>query len=445
MSPTYCNVQRYPTCSYHITQNNAIYNGIHQKNIIDKMPFLLQRPSLPSLYERNITTINKLESANFGKIWMEGFKKRLTQFQFNNSSTLVGFSTQVRIKQACQSREEQRSYNKSQDVEEQSKGRRLFEPNGGRVQLVNCHYLTSDKEKRLSHEINQQAAKVNSENKKFIQQDAAKHDCMDGVVVYIVAILTTDASEALWGATLEILEPKREIKLLETQTFQLRLTQSDQRETAAIYLALCRLEKDLKNFKIITLRIQSNNSTAVSNLNRGTLIYGNDIHCISRPKEIQPGGKRVLRTIDKWILINQVGAAIRKVEDSAIQSRIDGHWNKMISNQIGEMRFLSDIDQSFQYKDVVVNQIPVGKCTDVLVPGGRMRELKRHLPPGDLLVALISGIKKKSSMKQLDKEDQVMMQSKILSKVGTLFGEDIDRKQDNLVRIGKVQEEHGEV
>ncbi|KAA6396719.1 MAG: hypothetical protein EZS28_007756 [Streblomastix strix] len=83
------------------------------------------------------------------------------------------------------------------------------------------------------------------------------------------AILTIDASEVLWGATLEILEPKREIKLSETWTSKWKLISSNQRETAAIYLALCRLEKDLKKFKITSLRIQSDKSTAVFNLNRG--------------------------------------------------------------------------------------------------------------------------------------------------------------------------------
>ncbi|KAA6395825.1 MAG: putative Transposon Ty3-I Gag-Pol polyprotein [Streblomastix strix] len=83
------------------------------------------------------------------------------------------------------------------------------------------------------------------------------------------AILTTDVSEDLWGATLEILELKREIKLSETWTSKWKLTSSNQRETVAIYLALCRSEKDHKNFKITNLRIQSDNSAAVFNLNHG--------------------------------------------------------------------------------------------------------------------------------------------------------------------------------
>ncbi|KAA6386865.1 MAG: hypothetical protein EZS28_017609 [Streblomastix strix] len=85
------------------------------------------------------------------------------------------------------------------------------------------------------------------------------------------------------------------------------------------------------------------------------------------------------------------------------------------------------------FHSAIANQVLVGKCADILVQDWRMMKKQRLHPPGDLLVAKIKGIKEKnSSMKQQDKELQVLIPSKILSKVGMQFREDIDREQDNL-------------
>jgi hypothetical protein len=39
------------------------------------------------------------------------------------------------------------------------------------------------------------------------------------------------------------------------------------------------------------------------------------------------------------------------------------------------------------FQKMMVKMVILGKCEDVLVPGGRMRKQRKHLPPGDLVIA----------------------------------------------------------
>jgi hypothetical protein len=46
----------------------------------------------------------------------------------------------------------------------------------------------------------------------------------------------------------------------------------------------------------------------------------------------------------------------------------------------------------------MIKSINLGKSSDVLEVGGRMRKQKRHLPPGDVLIAHIKGKEEKNSL-----------------------------------------------
>ncbi|KAA6390401.1 MAG: hypothetical protein EZS28_014074 [Streblomastix strix] len=201
------------------------------KNITDQMPFILRRLSLLSLSERDIYAINKLDSTNSVKIWMY-----LCWF-LDTSMNQTSMTKQGRAEKRLQINRRRRSIEKKNKVRIKWWANLIGKLTFLRLQIKNGGLY------------------MRQMNKQQKQQSEA--------------ILTNYASEALLGAILEILEPKREIKLSETSISKWNLTSSNQREKAALYLALYIFEKDLKNFKITSLRIQSDNSTAVFNLNLG--------------------------------------------------------------------------------------------------------------------------------------------------------------------------------
>ncbi|KAA6396060.1 MAG: hypothetical protein EZS28_008411 [Streblomastix strix] len=81
-------------------------------------------------------------------------------------------------------------------------------------------------------------------------------------------VLTTDATVEQWNVTLITINTGREIQQSETWSPRWRQASSNQQETAAIYLALYRMEKEFICCKISNLRIQSDNSSAMFKLNR---------------------------------------------------------------------------------------------------------------------------------------------------------------------------------
>ncbi|KAA6360878.1 MAG: hypothetical protein EZS28_043595 [Streblomastix strix] len=86
----------------------------------------------------------------------------------------------------------------------------------------------------------------------------------------VEAILRTDASEDGWGTELEILKTGMKIKESgKWKRLNWRLSSSNQRETAAILQGIQKLEKYSDIGKISSMRIETDNSVAAFNLQRG--------------------------------------------------------------------------------------------------------------------------------------------------------------------------------
>ncbi|KAA6382993.1 MAG: hypothetical protein EZS28_021477 [Streblomastix strix] len=83
------------------------------------------------------------------------------------------------------------------------------------------------------------------------------------------ACLTTDASTQGWGASLLINSTQQEILFHGNWTDKWRLTSSNQRETAAVLIGLRCSQQYLLQNNIRALRIQTDSSTTVYNINRG--------------------------------------------------------------------------------------------------------------------------------------------------------------------------------
>jgi hypothetical protein len=79
------------------------------------------------------------------------------------------------------------------------------------------------------------------------------------------ATLTTDASRLHWGATLRL---QHQTLILHGHFSQLTLTSSNQRETAAVLLALQQTRETLRENQVTCLRLESDNMVTVSNLRR---------------------------------------------------------------------------------------------------------------------------------------------------------------------------------
>ncbi|KAA6392964.1 MAG: hypothetical protein EZS28_011511 [Streblomastix strix] len=84
------------------------------------------------------------------------------------------------------------------------------------------------------------------------------------------AILATDASKTNWGATLKMSHPDLEILFHGKQSNNWHLTSSNQREAAGILCAIRRSETYLGETQIRSLKIETYNSSAAFNINKGS-------------------------------------------------------------------------------------------------------------------------------------------------------------------------------
>ncbi|KAA6373649.1 MAG: putative Pol polyprotein, partial [Streblomastix strix] len=82
-------------------------------------------------------------------------------------------------------------------------------------------------------------------------------------------VLTTDSSKEQWGGTIKILSTGEEIKLAGTWTKDWILKSSNQRETAAVLLGMQEISQRFSVGQLKSIRIQSDNSTAIFDINRG--------------------------------------------------------------------------------------------------------------------------------------------------------------------------------
>ncbi|KAA6364433.1 MAG: hypothetical protein EZS28_040041, partial [Streblomastix strix] len=84
--------------------------------------------------------------------------------------------------------------------------------------------------------------------------------------------------------------------------------------------------------------------------------------------------------------------------------------------------------------------ITQGENADVLVLGGKMRKLKKHVPLERMMAVLLEITEEKNySDGFLIKEALSAPQSKTLSTVATKFGEDIVKDQGNLMNFGSIK------
>ncbi|KAA6312012.1 MAG: hypothetical protein EZS28_056002, partial [Streblomastix strix] len=84
------------------------------------------------------------------------------------------------------------------------------------------------------------------------------------------AILATDASKTNWGVTLKMSHPDLEILFHGKWSSNWHLTSSNQREAAGILCAFRRSETYLRERQIKSLKIETDNSSAAYNINRGS-------------------------------------------------------------------------------------------------------------------------------------------------------------------------------
>ncbi|KAA6397704.1 MAG: putative Transposon Ty3-I Gag-Pol polyprotein, partial [Streblomastix strix] len=83
------------------------------------------------------------------------------------------------------------------------------------------------------------------------------------------ATLTTDASLHSWGACLKLMNPVEEVWFQGSWSSRWNLNSSNQREAAAILCALRRSEPYFKERQTKSLKIETDNSSAAFNINRG--------------------------------------------------------------------------------------------------------------------------------------------------------------------------------
>ncbi|KAA6384224.1 MAG: hypothetical protein EZS28_020248, partial [Streblomastix strix] len=210
------------------------------------------------------------------------------------------------------------------------------------------------------------------------------------------------ASMEQWGATLEIINTGKEIKLSEPWSPRWRLASSNQMETASIYLALCRMEKELISFKISSLRIQSDNSSAMFNLNRGAAapalaslknmilekveqmqIQISMFHIPDKSNQVADALSRQSASGDYEIRQEILEEALRCLD---VRPTVDVFANRR-NRKCKSTTLVACVPKCSSQPS------SCGKCADVQVPGGRMIKQRRHLPLGDLLVAKFKGEK----------------------------------------------------
>ncbi|KAA6363492.1 MAG: hypothetical protein EZS28_040981 [Streblomastix strix] len=80
---------------------------------------------------------------------------------------------------------------------------------------------------------------------------------------------------------------------------------------------------------------------------------------------------------------------------------------------------------------ITVKQLIVGRCADVLVPGGRMRKLKRHLLSGGLLICKVQDNRGDEINAQVAKQSELNEKiSKVQFKDSIQYAADIVIDQD---------------
>ncbi|KAA6400036.1 MAG: hypothetical protein EZS28_004444 [Streblomastix strix] len=93
---------------------------------------------------------------------------------------------------------------------------------------------------------------------------------VQATIVQPQAILATDASQTHWGATLKLFNPAQEVWFWGKWSLNWHLQSSNQRETAAILCALRRSGTFLKERQVKSLKIETDNTSAAYNINRGS-------------------------------------------------------------------------------------------------------------------------------------------------------------------------------
>ncbi|KAA6396105.1 MAG: putative Pol polyprotein [Streblomastix strix] len=97
-----------------------------------------------------------------------------------------------------------------------------------------------------------------------------KNKPIQDTVISPQAILATDASKTNWGATLKMSHPDLEILFLGKFSNNWHISSSNQRDIAGIFCAIRRSETYLRERQIRALKIETYNSSAENNIDRGS-------------------------------------------------------------------------------------------------------------------------------------------------------------------------------
>ncbi|KAA6357666.1 MAG: hypothetical protein EZS28_046807 [Streblomastix strix] len=231
-------------------------------------------------------------------------------------------------------------------------------------------------------------------------------------------ILTTDASEALYGATLEVLKFKRrqncqkprpligiQPRLIKGRQLLYNSTavyKSSPEVSAPVLVSLdnkIMVKQEFREMKFTAFHIPGKSNQVADVLSR--LSTSGDYQI--RQEVLEKALRETLKVPEDNQ--RQIGYGIRW-----IRTQLEKHDSPLIStnqsnsNSIEQNNYRSSSSSTHSSElgsAALVAVIPMRgcqsnsgrKCNDVLVAGGCMKNQKLHLPPTDLLVAKIKGIK----------------------------------------------------
>ncbi|KAA6390804.1 MAG: hypothetical protein EZS28_013672 [Streblomastix strix] len=310
------------------------------------------------------------------------------------------------------------------------------------------------------------------------------------------AVLTTDASETQWGGALQLIKTGQTVRLSGNcyNNPKWKLTSSNQRELAAILLgiqnnstaifdlrrgaaapALCKqvdqILQTLENMKIqfSAFHIPEKDNKEANSLSRlstrgnygiRTEILDETLQELAMQPTVDYFTNRRNRKCrrfysliwDPWAQGQDGMKANWKKETPLLHARIpliQRVLNKVRKDQTEAVLIVPYWQTQSWWTDIqelMIKLINLGKSSDVLVVGKRMLKQKRHLPPGDVLIAHIKEKEAKNSLnKSQHKEVQLKKQPTIQLGAGMVHGEDTSKDQANSSITGKVQAGNGKI
>ncbi|KAA6364012.1 MAG: hypothetical protein EZS28_040461, partial [Streblomastix strix] len=263
-------VLRGETCTINLSQNSPSGNQIDQRSAQSSRSGVLRRNNCHPRRKVEIR-INKPEHhQHLEKLWVENINQKV-----NTRTNLIDNVSRMGNQHGEGTVDDDNRKIEQNQINDCKMEESCLKRNTGQSQIpCEFHWITKlpsalNQERWTPHEENKQSQNLDSTEIFWWKAEVDKNKPIQAIIIQPQPIQSTDASINSWGACLKLLNPEEQILFQGDWGNNWRLSGSNQREAAAILCALRRSDPFLKERQVRSLKIQTDNSSAAFNINRG--------------------------------------------------------------------------------------------------------------------------------------------------------------------------------